>query len=191
MAADHSFVLLHAHPDAAPTSERALRALSVPVPPSYLVAGSRRQPRLTQARPRDGSRIVVEPITIHNQRFLLLLVGAGGDVHHNGQPVGPVTLLRVRDEVHTGGHRFFVSVQRASGLSEPQSHHLGTTCPFCRLAIEAGTRVFECACGTLLHCEDERWPEESRLACAEPTSSCPNCKQPIIFEAGLEWEPAL
>jgi hypothetical protein len=185
----HRLVLLHA--ENLPGGARGLRSLEVPQRPSRLVTSKRRRPRLLVLPRTPGAGVVFESISMHNQRYLLMLLAGNAGAHLNGRRAGPVSLLRVRDEVETSGYRFFVSVHRASAVTAPEPRHLHATCPFCRLQIAAGTQVFSCSCGTVLHCEDERWPEEARLPCATLSSTCPNCRQAITFAEGLEWEPSL
>ena len=188
------------------TGASSLRVLLVPDGLSYLLVGCdragckrrRREPRLTRRKPRSSAAtITFEPLRVHNQLQLLMLHDQGGvgtagvRVRHNGQRALPVTLLSLRDELHIDGHDYFVSARRGDSVGRPEERHLGTQCPFCRVAIQADTRVWSCSCGAALHHEDEGWPEEQRLECATLASVCPNCQGDIEFGQGLEWEPEL
>jgi len=160
------------------TAAGSLRVLSVPDGPSSPM----------------GDGVILEPVELQRRPYLLMLHGSDHDqqVRHNGQVAWPVTLLRVKDEVRTAAGTFFVSSQRGESVFPPQEHHLGAKCPLCTLAITQETLLFACgSCGALLHCEDDRWPEDERLECARLASSCPNCQQAIDFGTGLEWEPEL
>jgi hypothetical protein len=136
-----------------------------------------------------GKGIVLEPIELQHQRYLLMLLGGAPSVRHNGQTAWPVTLLRVKDEVRTAAGTFFVSSRRSESVFAPHKEHLGIPCPLCTVPIQEDTMLFACSCGTLLHCEDESKPEDQRLECARMLSTCPKCNQPIDFGTGLEWEP--
>ena len=195
------------------TGASSLRVLPVPDGLSYLSvdcnppAGGnppvghkkrRREPRLTRRKPRSSAAtIIFEPVRVHNQLQLLMLHDQGGfdtagvRVRHNGQRALPVTLLSLRDELHIDGHDYFVSARRGDSIGRPEDRHVGTQCPFCRVVIQADTRVWSCSCGAALHHEDERWPQEQRLECATLASVCPNCQGDIEFGQGLEWEPEL
>ena len=174
--------------------------LPVPEGQSLLVNGPRtRKPRL--ARPGrhkadpGADTITLEPVEMQRRPFLLMLHSAAGvhhGVHHNGQAAWPVTLLRVGDEVRVGGVAFFVSSQKGQSVFPPQAEHVGVACPICTVEFDKDTLLYACgSCGTLLHCEDSRWPEQKRLECARVASVCPKCQQAIDFEEGLEWEPEL
>ena len=103
-----------------------------------------------------------------------------------------MTLLRVKDELRVDGTAVFVSSRRGKSVFPAELRHVGVKCPLCTVAIVENTLLFGCgACGALLHCEDERWPEQERLECARLASTCPNCHQAIDFTCGMEWEPEL
>jgi hypothetical protein len=195
------FVLLV--PPAAAGAGGNLQVLPVPDGPSFLIIGRRGGPRLVgperRRPPRNAAAITLEPVQVQRRPYLLMLGRGAGVRHnsrhalrHNGQPAWPVTLLRAQDEVSIDGQTLYISAQRGQSVFPPAAHHLGRKCPLCTLAIEKDTLLCACAfCATVLHCEDERWPEEKRLECGRLAGSCPKCQQPLDFREGLEWEPEL
>ena len=194
-----------------------LQAIPVPCGPSFLVTAGSRPPRLVTRRPaRARNPLCLEPVVVHRRPYLLMLQsgeaalrrdvpngvrqsarqsarqGVRQSVRQNGQGAWPLTLLRVKDELRMDGNSIFVSSRRGPSVFPPEEGHVGVVCPLCTVAIVENTLVFACgSCSTLLHCEDERWPQEERLECARLASTCPSCHQPIDFRQGLEWEPEL
>jgi hypothetical protein len=192
-SAHRQFVLLV--PPANADDGPALQVIPVPEGPSFLATGSP-SPRLLRRKPaRAANPICLEPVVVNHRPYLLMLQGSGAlrcGVRQNGQPAWPLTLLRVGDEVQNEGKAFFVSSRRDRSVFPAEDRHVGTKCPLCTVEIVHNTMLYSCgSCGVLLHCEDERWPDDERLECAKLASTCPTCHQAIDFSEGIEWEPEL
>jgi hypothetical protein len=141
-------------------------------------------PRLTPAQTL-GNRFVIEPLPA--SQAAVLISPPGGSALVNGMPVPHVAVIQIGDEVELSGHdrlRFHLTVYNQPHFGVVAAEFVGRACPHCTIPFDAGTRVYTCKCGCVLHAEESG---TDPLKCAEMVSECPGCSGQIVLREGLVW----
>jgi hypothetical protein len=138
------------------------------------------------AREADDARaagaVTLEPHARSGLDLLLALSPEGAALAQNGLPAPPVALLRPGDEIRLdGGTPLFVDFYREPPFVRASAAQAGVPCQLCRGPIEAGRRIYQCACGALTHA-DGRGESAELLDCAVGT--CSGCTRAIVSEPG-------
>lgn len=147
-------------------------------------------------RAGDGQDAVAG-FTVIKRRLGLALAMTTADhagVLVNGLPALRFTVLSPRDSVVLSpGMHSYITERVRPHVGAPTEPMIGLKCPFCKIAVDADTRVAACRCGVLYHAESaESHPaiaEEDRLNCLSKVRACLSCSRPVALEEFLVWDP--
>jgi hypothetical protein len=169
-----------------PSKQRVLDALEVQADPSFLILDQNGRPQISSTNPLTmAETVVLEPILRGRRWQLLILTPSDHRLRVNGQPLPPVSLLDVKDQLQVGEHLLHVTLLSRPSIGPPPHEAIGKECPVCRVAFTAETTVYVCpGCSTPMHCEG---PE--RLECVHLSSECPVCNAPVVMEQGYSYLP--
>jgi hypothetical protein len=148
-------------------------------------------PKVAIARPGDTENaVLVEQVTQRRQpRLLLVRVGASRAAI-NGLPAPQFILLKERDSLRLDeDFLLHVTVYNRPAIGPAPAEWIGKECPVCRVPFTASSRCYICACGTVMHCDDNG--KEDGLQCAQlrVRSGCPACQRPVVLEPGYSYLP--
>ncbi len=129
----------------------------------------------------DANGFLVEPLLEGRNPRLLLIAPAGREFRVNGQPSPRLALLREGDVFQPDNRlALHLTLFHQSILGYPPTDLLGRTCPVCVSPLTGDRRIYVCAvCGTAMHAEGAERDAADRLECAQSTSQCHACKEPI------------
>ena len=168
--------------------------LMVPPGLSYLVAPPDRVPQIRTAAPGSADHaFILNPLRLDRRHRLLLVSPAPEQVRLNAVPAPSVAVLQEKDQLllHDGDVLLHVSRYVRPFLGPAAKPFLSQPCELCQIAAEPGTRIYVCPhCDAVLHHQTEQdADQETRLQCAAMTSTCPNCRNPIVTGEGLTYVP--
>jgi hypothetical protein len=143
----------------------------------------------------DGPRAAVAGLRVVPRRLspALVLLARNDGILVDGLPALPLTVLATKDGLVVGpGCLVHVTERVRPHVGPPGEDLLGKKCPFCKIAIDADTRVVTCRCKAAYHHETkESHPHEKEpLTCFEKVQACLVCGRPLTTESYLTWNPA-
>ncbi len=134
--------------------------------------------------------MLVEQVAHRRQPRLLLARGRAKGVFLNGLPAPHFMLLRERDTLRLDeGFLLHVTVYNQPVIGPVPADWIGKECPICRVPLTATSRCFVCACGAVMHCEDDEKDDSLQCAQLRVRSGCPACQRPVVLEPGYAYLP--
>jgi hypothetical protein len=169
-------------------------ASTLPVPPGcgWLAVAPGETPAITREQPaRPRPAVAIETIqSPRRQPRLILVTPPGLRTRVNGQAAPRFAVLKEKDHFQLPGTPVFhVMVFNQPPVGPAPVEAIGRECPVCRAPFAAGSVCYRCACGALMHCEDDSSEESLQCAKVRASSGCAACGRPLVLSAGYTYVP--